>query len=95
MNHKFTDHIVGIIGIAYPIGSPQKHLEKNIGDSLAQFSQPFIGRLPQKAHAGIEGRTAPHFQTEQTGQTTGDKVGHGEHVVGAHTSGKERLMGVP
>ena len=52
------------------------------------------GILVQKAHGGVEGRAAPHFQAEQIRQAMRDGGGGGEQVVRAHARGQQRLVRV-
>ncbi len=64
MNHEILYHVVWVIRVTHGIGTAKKHLKEDVGNLFAKGSQPFVGTLPEKTHAGVEGGTAPHFQTE-------------------------------
>ena len=57
-------------------------------------AQPQPRVFVQEAHRGVEGRAAPHFQAEQFRRAPRHRVGHGQHVIGAHARGEQRLMRV-
>ena len=64
MNHELLYKVVGIIRVTHGIGTAKKHLKKNVGNFFTKSSQPLVGTLPEKTHAGVESGSAPHFQTE-------------------------------
>ncbi len=92
------DHIGGVVGITDGVRPAEEHLEADIGDGRAKLAQPFPGILGQEPHGGVERGAAPHFQGEQTAvqcaQPAGERRRAGQHVVGAHPRGHERLVGV-
>lgn len=52
-----VDHIVGVIGVAHSVGTPQKHLERNVGDELPHLFQSLPWTLVEEAHSNIKGGT--------------------------------------
>ena len=91
---ELRHHVVGISGVAHGVRSAQQHLEADIGDGFAQAAQAREGIFVQEAHGDVEGGAAPHFQAEQIVQPVRHEVGDGQHVVGAHARGQQRLVGV-
>ncbi len=55
-------HIVGIMPVSDQVLSAQQHLESGVGHGGPQRPEPFPGIFFQEAQAGIERRTAPHFE---------------------------------
>ena len=88
------DDIGRVVRIADRIRTAQEHLEADIRNPLAQVTQPVPRILVQEAHRGVEGRSAPHFQTEKFRGPARYGIRYGCHVVGADTGGEERLMSV-
>ncbi len=52
------------------------------------------GIFLEEPHRRVERRAAPHLEAEQVRQPVGDRVGDGQHVVGAHARGEQRLVRV-
>ncbi len=88
------DDVVGIIRVTDGVGTAEEHLEKDVRHLFAELAEAFPRALVEETHRGVEGRAAPHFQGEHLRRSRGVGVGHGEHVVGAHPGGDERLVGV-
>ena len=88
------DDVVGIVRVTDGVGAAEEHLEKDVRHLRAELAEAFPRALVEESHRGVEGRAAPHFQGEHLRRAVRVGVGHGEHVVGAHPGGDERLVGV-
>ena len=92
--HERLHDVVGIVRVADGVAGSQEHLEEHVRNPLAQQQQPVPGALLEKPHGGVERGPAPHLERKEAGCEPGVGVGHGQHVVGAHPRGEQRLMGV-
>ena len=90
--HEFLHHVVGVIGIAHPVGGAQQHLGHHIGQGRAQVAQALPRAFLQEAIGHIESRPAPAFDREELRQIGGIGGGHLDHIEAAHPRGQERLM---
>mmetsp|Transcript_26179 Transcript_26179/g.53739 ORF Transcript_26179/g.53739 Transcript_26179/m.53739 type:complete len:437 (-) Transcript_26179:373-1683(-) len=88
--------VVGVDGVSNGIGTTEKHLLKHIGSGLIEFFQSFPWAFAQEVHADIKSGSAPYLERKDIGTVEGGVGGLGglEQVVGPHSGGKERLMGV-
>ncbi len=92
--HELLDHVVRIVRVAQGVRGPQQHLEQDVRDPLAQIGQSLPGTFLEEPHGRVERRPAPHLDGEQLRAGARVGVGDGQHVVGAHASRQQRLMGV-
>ena len=89
---ELPDHVVGVVAVAHHVLAPQEHLQAGVGHGRLERAHPLPGVLVQEAHHGVEGGPAPHLQRPVSGSV--ELVGDGEHVLGAHARGQQRLVGV-
>ena len=92
--HKVAHHVVRVVGVAHRVGGAQQHLEQDVGCGFAQARQSLPRVLLQEAQGHVKGGAAPAFHREQLRQHAGVVRRNIDHVVGAHASGKQRLVGV-
>ena len=92
---EFGHHVVRVTGVSHRIGSPQQHLEADIGDEISKPSQPLPGVLVEEAQGGVEGGPTPHLQAEELGQPVSQGLGNPQNVDGTHPGGQQGLMGIP
>ena len=81
--------------VAHAVDAPHQHLERDIGNGLAQRIQALPGGFVQEAVAGIKGGAAPYFQREGILQNVRCGFGNGGEIPGAHPGGQQRLVGIP
>ena len=91
---EFNDDIIGIRGVTHGVCAAQEHLKANIGNALAENTQPVPRIFMQEAHGSIERRASPHFQAEELRQSLGHGIRGGEQIVRAHARGHQRLVRV-
>ena len=58
------------------------------------MGEALVGILALEAHGGVEGGPAPALQAEELGRVPCERVGRGDHVVGAHPRREQRLVRV-
>src|SRR5690606_9191120 len=92
--HKTGDDVVGIIGITNRVRPTEQHLKTDVRNLFAKLAQTFPRIFVEKTHRAVEGRAAPHFQTEKFRRATRNRASDGEHVVSANARGEKRLMRV-
>ena len=92
--HEGAHKVIGIVGIADEVRAAQQHLERDVGDLLAQQTQALPRGLVQEAVGHVERRAAPHLEGEAVAQDIGHAVGTLDHVARTHTGGQQALMRV-
>ena len=90
--HEMAHHVVGIVGVAHPVGAAQQHLEQDVGNTAAQLVQALPRVFLQESQRHVEGGAAPALEREQLRQCTGIPRGDGQHVGRAHAGGQQRLV---
>lgn len=65
MRVSLKNDIVRIACVTNCIGTPEKHLEWNVGDAGPHFLQSLPGTLVQKSHCNIESCPSPVFYNEK------------------------------
>jgi hypothetical protein len=76
------------------VGSAEEHLKTDVRNFFAQAAQALPRTFAEETHRRVEGCATPHFQREKLRHTMGDRFADAQHVVGAHASGNERLVGI-
>ena len=66
--HEGANEVIGIVGIADEVRAAQQHLERDVGDLLAQQTQALPRGLVQEAVGHVERRAAPHLEGEAVAQ---------------------------
>ena len=56
------DDVCGIAGVADCVCASEEHLKTDVGNALAEDAESLPRVLVEKAHGGVEGGTAPHFE---------------------------------
>src|SRR5579864_6831812 len=92
--NEFRNHIIGIGGVADGVGSPEEHLETDIGNAFAQLPQALPGVFVKETQGGVKGGAAPNFEAEELRETMRDSGSSGQQVVGAHSGGQQGLVRV-
>ncbi|VVB72330.1 Uncharacterised protein [uncultured archaeon] len=90
--HKSIHNIVGIMSVSDQILSAKQHLHRSVWHGLLQRPKPLPRVFIQIPNAGIECRSAPHFQREESNLV--HLLRNGEHVSGSHPGGQERLVSI-
>ena len=86
------DDVIGVMPIPQQVLPAQQHLQRRVGHRLLEGAQALPGIFLEKAHAGIEGRTAPYLE-----RVIADRIQLGtgrQHVLGAQTRGDQGLVAV-
>ena len=98
MSHESIDHVIRVVGVADGVTATKKHLETDVWNLFAQDPEAFPGVLTKEAHGSIKGGASPHFHGKQSllrvSQMTRHEIRAPQHVMSAHTSGHERLVGI-
>ena len=90
--HEVFDDVVGIMAVAQHILTAEEHLELGVGTCLSNRAKAFPRVFPQKTQAGVKRRAAPAFERMEAHLVQIGK--HGNHVLGGHAGGNQRLMRV-
>ena len=90
--NKSVDHIIGIVTVAKQVLTAQQHLLRGLGHGVFQFTNTLPGIFPQITNTGVKGGPAPGLQGPETDFV--QRCSNGQHVVQAHASGKQGLVGV-
>jgi len=88
--HESAYHVIGVVAITQQVLAAQQHLQARVGQCGAQLAQAFPGIFLQVTQTGIEGGSTPHLK-----RPVADIVqlfAGGQHVVGAHACGDQRLV---
>mmetsp|Transcript_19234 Transcript_19234/g.57098 ORF Transcript_19234/g.57098 Transcript_19234/m.57098 type:complete len:272 (-) Transcript_19234:1685-2500(-) len=92
LNHKLVHDVVRVAGVADRVGAAQQHLERNVGDQLAQLLQAAPGALVQEAQRHVKRRAAPHLERASAREHARHRGRGLEHVERAHARRKQRLV---
>ncbi len=92
--HERVGHLGGVRRVAHGVAAAQQHLQADVRRGLPQRRQALPRVLGEEAQRDVVGRAAPALQGQQLGQGAGHHRGDGEHVLGAHPGGEQRLVGV-
>ena len=82
--------IIGVVAIADGVLAAEKHLRGGVLEARFHLAQPLPRVLEEEAHGCVEGGPAPAFDAAVADGI--HPLQRGNHVLGAHTGGKERLM---
>ena len=89
---ELIDDIVGVVAVAYDVLAAEQHLEGRLLEALLELAQALPGVLAEKAEGGVEGGAAPDLDAVEAGLV---HLGRdGDHVLGAHARGEQRLVAV-
>jgi len=87
-------HLGGVRRVADRVAPAQQHLERDVGDGLAQGGEAVPGVLTQEAQGDVVRRSAPRLDAQELWRGAGHVRSHREQVVGAHARGEQRLVRV-
>ena len=91
---EMVDGVVGKGRVGNTIGTAEKHLEGNVGNSLAHLAQTVPGVLVQEAHGDIESRATPALKTVGVGEGVAGLVRDVQQINGTNTGSEQRLVGI-
>mmetsp|Transcript_19968 Transcript_19968/g.42316 ORF Transcript_19968/g.42316 Transcript_19968/m.42316 type:complete len:851 (-) Transcript_19968:309-2861(-) len=91
---KLLDEVVWVGGVAHGVDSPQKHLERDVGDLLPQLGQPLPRALVQETHGHVERGPAPDLKAHALLERPRGVLCAAQQVVGPHARRQQALVRV-
>jgi len=91
---KVEDGIIWKGGVRDTVSTTQQHLERDVGDRLAELLQPVPRVFEKETHRDVKGGTTPALKRPGIAESVAGLGSDVEHVDCPHPGGEERLVSV-
>mmetsp|Transcript_8931 Transcript_8931/g.19933 ORF Transcript_8931/g.19933 Transcript_8931/m.19933 type:complete len:258 (+) Transcript_8931:1308-2081(+) len=91
---ELENGIVWVVRVPDPVGTPQKHLERHVRNTLPHLLESLPRALTKEPEADIESGAAPILNGVARGEDVGCGLGNGEDILSPHARCQQGLVGV-